>query len=90
MEAKVKKKRKKWRHKINKLAKAQGITFDQVEENLELEKECIICCGEMEEEDRFTNDNDFDIHLACEHRQFHQECLRRWCKKAMKCPLCNV
>lgn len=38
-EAKAKRKQKKWRNKINKIAKAEGITTEEVEKRLAMEDE---------------------------------------------------
>jgi hypothetical protein len=37
-EAKAKKKQKKWRNKVNKLAKQEGITVEEIEKRLEQEE----------------------------------------------------
>jgi hypothetical protein len=36
-ESKAKKKQKKWRNKVNKIAKQEGISVEEVEKRLELE-----------------------------------------------------
>jgi len=51
--------------------------------------DCVICMGDLAEDDRRTNEGMQRIVTPCDHR-FHRQCLEQWMDIKMECPTCRA